>query len=269
MRLISLFALLFLLVACNEEKEFMTPKQGEIIIDANCDEYSLNGIVLGNTNVDISNNGNLLINSLDVEIKKIRKRSSVKVDGFKFHFDANLLYDEFYKLLATVGFSGVSEFRYVIGSDFKNVYTYKMPNRNSNDCRNSTGHFMRLFSNKNLSKDEILDWHVKEKARRIECSRKYIGLTLDIDNNKEKNTYTLSLNETGLTDGNRLYSFEKEDELWKYIEDIRLRRGLQEKEDRDNIMLVSRKSVQLKNIAPVIKKLTAYGYKVSFAITGF
>ena len=43
-----LFFSLFLLAACNEEKkDFMTPKQGGIVIDVNNDEYSLNGTVIG------------------------------------------------------------------------------------------------------------------------------------------------------------------------------------------------------------------------------
>ena len=48
MRLVNLFAILslFFLEACNEEKEFLTPKPGEIVLDGRADVYSLNGKVL-------------------------------------------------------------------------------------------------------------------------------------------------------------------------------------------------------------------------------
>lgn len=70
---VSLSLIMFFFAACGEEKEFMTPKPGEIVIDVNIEEYSLNGNVLGKTVADISNNDNLLIKSIDNEIKKIRQ----------------------------------------------------------------------------------------------------------------------------------------------------------------------------------------------------
>ena len=52
---------LLLLVACdNAKKEFMTPRQGEIVVDVNVNEYSLNGTVIGKTAADISNNDLLI-----------------------------------------------------------------------------------------------------------------------------------------------------------------------------------------------------------------
>ena len=50
-----LFLSLFLLAACDSaKKEFETLKEGEILIDVNTEEYSLNGTVLGKTATDIS-----------------------------------------------------------------------------------------------------------------------------------------------------------------------------------------------------------------------
>ena len=61
----------FLLAACNGEKEFMTPKTGEVVLDINAEEFSLNGKVLGKTTTDISASDDLLIESLDKELKNI------------------------------------------------------------------------------------------------------------------------------------------------------------------------------------------------------
>ena len=66
-----LFLSLFLLAACDSaKKEFMTPKQGEIVIDVNTEEYSLNGDVIGKTDSDISAIDDLLIKPIDNELKK-------------------------------------------------------------------------------------------------------------------------------------------------------------------------------------------------------
>ena len=50
----------------------MTPKTGEVVLDINAEEFSLNGKVLGKTTTDISASDDLLIESLDKELKRIR-----------------------------------------------------------------------------------------------------------------------------------------------------------------------------------------------------
>ena len=259
----------------------MTPKSNEIVLDVNADEYSLNGYVLGKTVVDVSNNDNLLIKALDKELKRIRqnenkeaKKNNLPSKEFlvKFHFDENLSFNEFYKAVATFGFSGFTSVQYVIGSDFKVVYTLFMPKRN-NECQQArSAGVLRLLKNyrgnTDLSSDEVWEQRIKEKAILIECARKYIDLSLTIEMKNGKSVYTVGLNETGLIDGNKLYQFETDEEVWKYIEDIRLRRSLNDKEDRDKILLALRKDVLLKDLAPIIKRLTDYGYKINYAAIG-
>ena len=280
MRLIHILCSLslFLLFACGEEKEFMTPKPGEIILDVNVDEYSLNGNVLGKTIVDISNNDNLLIKALDKELKRIRqnenkeaKENNLSSKGFlvKVHFDDNLSFDEFHKALATFGFSGFTSIQYVIGSNFKDIYDLHLRQRSSGsdecDQLNSTKRALDLLLGK-ISKNQVLEQQIKIKECQIERAMNYIDLSLSFENQDGNWDYIVGLNETGLTDGKKLYSFNTENELWKFIEDIRLRRGLQDKKDKDEIMFALRKNVSLKDLAPIIKKLTSYGYKISFAL---
>ena len=73
------------------------------------------------------------------------------------------------------------------------------------------------------------------------------------------------MNESGLIDGQKIYTYENIDDVWKLIEDIRLRRDLQDKEDRNQIIVVLGKDVLVKNLAPVVKKLKTYGYKIQFS----
>jgi hypothetical protein len=70
------------------------------------------------------------------------------------------------------------------------------------------------------------------------------------------------LNESGLIDGAKFYTYENIDDVWKFIEDIRLRRELQDKEDCDQIFVVLERDMMVKNLAPVAKKLKTLGYKI-------
>ena len=284
---------LLLLVACsNAEKEFMTPKPGEIVVDVNVNEYSLNGTVIGKTAADISNNDGLLIKPLNDEFQKIRMveakealRKGIPADESKarLHIDENLPYGDFYKVLASFGFGGFSSIQYVIGSDFKEPLVMNMPERSKapfseegiNPFRCNQARFRRGIdellektSHKENLTEEIMDRRIKDTELLIECARRYINLSLSINSKGEGFSYALGLNETGLIDGEKFYTYENLDDVWKLIEDIRLRRGMQDKEDRDLIVVVFENDILVKNLVPVFKKLKSFGYKVNLAILG-
>ena len=284
MSYIKYFNLLLILffLACGEEKEFMTPKSGDIVLDVNVEEYSLNGKIIGKTNVDISSDDNLLIIPLDNELKKIRQNEFSEAikkgrpsEGslVKIHLNDNLTYDDFYKVVATFGFSGFTSIQYVIGSNFKEVYTLLLPERGKDSCQQAKNAALFRFIKEmngtlNLSNDEIWEQRIKEKAILIECARKYIDLNLFVNQKEDSISYMVGLNETGLTDGTRMHDFNNETDMWNFIEDIQSRLGLRDKEDRYKIVLVVNNDVLLKKITPIIKKLTAYGYKINFAKLG-
>lgn len=80
--------------------------------------------------------------------------------------------------------------------------------------------------------------------------------------------YELSLNETGLIDGVKIYSFEKDVDLWNFIEKVRSRNDLRVKEDKDEIAISLQKSVLMKDLAPIIKKLNSYDYRIYYVFFG-
>ena len=283
---------LLLLVACdNAKKEFMTPRQGEIVLDVRADAYSLNGTVIGKTVADISNNDDLLIEPLNNELQKIRLaereealRTGVPADEVpkvKIHIDENISYGNFYKVMATIGFSGYVSIQYVVGSNFREPLGINMPERSSSPFsdepvnRFSCGQakfqkqideLLEKTSQKMRSNDEIWDRRIKDTELLIECARRFIDLSLTIRSNGDGFSYVLDLNESGLIDGGKFYTYENIDDVWKFIEDIRVRRELQDKEDRDQIVVVLERDRPVKNLAPVVKKLEALGYKVNLAL---
>ena len=283
MRLLDLFLCLFLIfiTACGEEKEFMTPKSGEIVIEANTNDYSLNGVIIGKTATDVSNNADLLIKPFDTELKKVwlnQKKEPLKNNQHfkdvkvKIHIDDNLTYEDFIKFLATIGFSGYTSIQCVIGSDFKDVYTLFLPERSDSCQLAKNAEILRLLrqfnGNLNLTNDEIWNQRLKEKATLIECARKKLDLSLAIEIKGGVFSYKVGLNETGLTDGLKYYTFESNDDLWKFIDDVRSRYELRDKEDRNEIVLVFENGLILKKTTPIIKKISKYGYKIAFAHFG-
>ena len=266
----------------------MTPKQGGIVIDVNNDEYSLNGTVIGKTATDISASKDLLIEPLDNELKEIRRieqeevlRKGIPADesNARLHIDENLSYDVFYKVMATMAFSGYVSIQYVIGSNFKEPLAIDLPERsqlsfsedhvapfNCSQARNrrAIGKLLERKHHKNILADEIAARRVKDTELLIECARRYIDLSLTLRSNEEF-SYVVSLNETGLIDGSKFYTYQNLDDVWKLIENLRLRRELQDKEDRDQVRMVLEKDMLIKNLVPVVKKLKALGYKVHLA----
>ena len=292
-----LFLSLFLFAACgNAEKEFMTPKQGGIVIDVNNDEYSMNGTVIGKTATDISNSDDLLIEPLDNELKEIRRveqeealRKGIPADesNAKLHVDENISYDVFYKVMATIGFNGYVSFQYVIGSNFREPLDMNLPERslypfsdediNPYSCQRAKKRrqmdklsVMTPQEFKRIITDEKFLYRrtnrrIKDTELLVKCAQKFIDLSLAIKSNGNGVSYVVSLNESGLIDGAKFYTYENIDDIWKFIEDIRLRRELQDKEDCDQIFVVLERDMMVINLAPVAKKLKTLGYKVNFA----
>ena len=279
---LSLSLSLFLLVACNGEKEFMTPKTGEVVLDINAEEFSLNGKVLGKMATDISAGDDLLIESLNNEIKRIRDleqeealRNGKPADEgtAKIHLGKDISYDVFYKSIATIGFDGYVSIQFVIGSEFNEIYKFDLPERRAMSSYSCLQFFLKLNdwrfrnqiqSRQNISYNKILNRDVTKRNFELECIKKNIGLNLRFVRKNDGFFYEVSLSETGLIDGVKTYSFEKDVDLWNFIEKVRSRNDLRAKEDKDEIMLFSPNDVLMKDLVPIIKKLNSYSYRIFY-----
>ncbi len=295
-----LFFSLLLLVACDSDKNaFMTPSPNEPVVDVGIDEYSVNGTVVGKTATDILASEDLLIKPLEEELKKIQTiqieqalRDSQPFDWetstAKLHVDENLSFDDFYKTIATTGFVGYPNIKYVIGSDFKNVYNLKLPTKSSMCFCSGDSPMLPFLRYKymrhcqKLSFNEILA--LREGGNLIlECFEDYNDLDFLLtffDDNNER-VYVVSLNEDALKENSSfhefaIYTFKKEVDLWKFLGEITSRAELQ-KENKavkcsydllgKQVTLIFPKDVLMKDIAPLIKGLNVYGYngdKINF-----
>ena len=279
MRLINLFALLFLLVACNEEKEFMTPKQGEVVLDVTTDIYSLNGKVLGKTATDFSDD-DVLVDSFDIELKKMRENLGIEVLQMltaendpvkrtqilndypvaKIHYDSNVPYDVFYKSYMTVLFN-FDSYQLAFGSDYKEIcrlhephertwllYSFwceQLNNAKFSDVLFGTNRFPEMLANLDIGGDDS-QW----------CAAL---LSLALGKKDGNLVYVVSSNETGRPDGFRIDVFKKEECVWEFIE---------EKTGYSHLTLRVQNDILVKDFAPIIQKINSYGYQIKFAALG-
>ena len=304
--LVNLFLTLslFLLAACNEEKkEFMTPKPDEPVLDVNVDEYSLNGMVLGKTATDISAIDDVYDNPLHKEACELRAKAQEKAlrnnqpgDGFvsvKLHVDENLLYGDFYKSLFSMRSCGYWVFKIAIGSNYKDTFQLSLSTPNYMWCglvslSMKALRYKYLRNRQKLSLEEMLDKDVGKRKNRIECVKDYsaLALLLSYYPKDDGKAYVVSLNETFFNesrpfDGFNFYTFDNEADLWKFIENIRSRVESQDKHKEqnkvlkllvdtlvgpNNISLAFEKDIPMKDIAPIIKKLNGYGYRINFSV---
>lgn len=294
---------LFLLVACDSaKKEFETLKDGEILIDVNTEEYSLNGNVIGKTATDISAFDDIFGGLLDdnplhnklcdsratfQEDALRRGESGDGIDFAKLHVDGNLSYGDFYKAFSSMFFCGYSVFDIAIGSNYKDVFKISIPSTNYMWCglvilRMKGLRYKYLRNSQKLSLAEMSEIDVRDR----ECVEDHETLDLLLSFYRKDNgvAYVVSLNETFFNKGSRFdgynfYTFNNETDLWKFIEDVRLRvdRQTEKKSEMklervlrsfgpNEITLIFEKDVLMKDIAPIIKKLNTYGYKITFTL---
>ena len=298
-----LFLSLFLLAACDSDKNaFMSPKPYEPVVDVNVDEYSLNGTVLGKTATDISAIDSLQIEPLYKELRKTREHEQIeelktqqvadRPGKIKLHVDENLSYGDFYKSLSSTIYAGYVVISYAIGLNYKDVFRLSIPSTNYMWCglvilRMKGLRYKYLRNRQRLSLDEMSEIDVKDR----ECVEDHetLDLLLSFYRKDDGIAYVVSLNETFFNKGSRFdgynfYTFNDENDLWKFIEDVRSRverqteKKPETKQDRvlrllidaldgpNKITLVFEKDVLMKDVAPIIKKLNAYGYRLSFSI---
>ena len=304
MRLINLFALLFLflLVACdNGKKDFMTLKKGEILLDVDAEMYSLNGKVLGKTADDFLASDDILIAPLDRELKRIRQTEQEELVA-KLLIDENHSYDVFLKSIATMTFNGYDEIKFVIGSSYKDIFHYYHIHYDAwhfNSCELFLWRmkWSRLNYERNrqtLSVDDFIEILEKQGAgiriNKKECVENYnaLDLQLNLYRKDDGNAYVISLNESyfnksRLFDGYSFYTFNNEDDLWKFVEDVRSRVKSQTEQKPDKkengvlrlltdvlngpnkIVLAFENDALMKDLAPLFKKLNTYGYRFTFS----
>lgn len=276
MKRIALLALLLFLAGCGEEKAFMTPTKDVVVIDVNSREYFINGKKAGESVKDFLQNGDWKVQPILDFFSQFKQDRSRPLDEKEVHVHiaGNCTFNAFGKVMTTLNFEPlVGKVLYVIDKDFGSPIPAINPNYDSEvqRCRNvsqgiiKVGHM--ITSEKGLTDDEILQKRLKEKQQEADCAENFMMINLILNLYDKTSPFIVTLNELGFLGGKKTYNIASEDEFWKFIDEIRSRESLQNKNDRDQILVVVNREAPVASSSHILRKLNKYGYEMTFGYT--
>ena len=281
-KLLFLFITLFLLAACNEEKDSSPFKSSEIVLEVNSENFALNGKVIGNTLEDIFQIDDLLIAPLDDEFKKMRE-NNVKL---RIRFSEDVYYSVFDKILRTAVHNSIQPVRYTIGSNSSNVYTFDIREKLRNvEWKDEWANFcfVTLFEKKELisvlesgnsdyfSNQKLMN-DTTYRSSKLKCTQNYMNLSVLFPVKNSDSKYRVVFYETDSILP-KVYDLKNEADLLNVLETVRKNENLQSKKDYDWINIFVRDSVDkvmtLNRVEPLIKIMANLGYRMLFTDGGF
>lgn len=276
MKQIALFALLLFLAGCGEEKAFMTPSENVVVIDVNSREYFINGQKAGESVKDFLQNGDWKVQPILDFFSQFKQDRSRPLDEKEVHVHiaGNCTFNAFGKVMTTLNFEPlVGKVLYVIDKDFGSPIPAINPNYDSEvqRCRNVSQDILKvghmITSEKGLTDDEILQKRLKEKQQEADCAENFMMINLILNLYDKTSPFIVTLNELGFLGGKKTYNIASEDEFWKFIDEIRSRESLQNKKDRDQILVVVNREAPVASSSHILRKLNEYGYEMTFGYT--
>ena len=276
MKRLALIALLLFLAGCGEEDAFMTPSENVVVIDVNSREYFINGQKAGDSFKDFLQNGDWRVQPILDFFSQFKQDRSRPLDEKEVHVHiaGNCTFNAFGKVMTTLNFEPlVGKVLYVIDKDFGSPIPAINPNYDSEvqRCRNvsqgiiKVGHM--ITSEKGLTDDEILQKRLKEKQQEADCAENFMMINLILNLYDKTSPFIVTLNELGFLGGKKTYNIASEDEFWKFIDEIRSRESLQNKKDRDQILVVVNREAPVASSSHILRKLNKYGYEMTFGYT--
>ena len=241
-KLLFLFITLFLLAACNEEKDSSPFKSSEMVLEVNSENFALNGKVIGNTLEDIFQIDDILIAPLDDEFQKVRE-NNVKL---RIRFSEDVYYSVFYKILITAAFWGIQPVRYTIGSNSSNVYTFDIREKLRNvEWKDEWANFcfVTLFEKKELifvlefgnsdyfSNQKLMN-DTTYRSSKLKCTQNYMNLSVLFPVKNSDSKYRVVFYETDSILP-KVYDLKNEADLLNVLETVRKNENLQSKKDYD------------------------------------
>ena len=277
-----LFLSLFLLAACDKEKDSNSFKSSEIVLEVNSENFALNGKVIGNTLEDIFQIDDILIAPLDDEFKKMRE-NNVKL---RIRFSEDVYYSVFDKILRTAVHNSMQPIRYTIGSNSSNVYIYDIREKLRNDeWKDEWANFcfVTLFEKKELisvlesgNNDYFFNQKLMNdtayRSSKLECTHNYMNLSVlfPVKNSDSKYRVVFYVTDSILP---KVYDLKNEADLLNVLESVRKNENLQNKKDYDWINIFVRdsmdKDMTLNRVEPLIKIMANLGYRMLFTDGGF
>jgi len=126
-KLLTILFISVCILACEDsaKKEFLEHSQEKAVIDISNKAFFLNGQSSPNIYAEAFNSEDLLIRNLQ-ELLDAERTSGAR--AVNIHIDSTEAFKFLFKTLATIGFSGYTNFQIVLGNDYQNHVNTAMPN---------------------------------------------------------------------------------------------------------------------------------------------
>lgn len=105
---------------------------------------------------------------------------------------------------------------------------------------------------------------IRNQERERKCAENFMEMDFYIGEKDGKLDYSLALNESEAVDGFKEHKFQSDEDLWKFLENLKLKKELEYKLDRDEVMFVAPGDSTIKNFTPYISQFAKLGYKIGF-----
>ena len=261
-----------LLTACNNEKKPITFSEGENVMDVTPEFYSVNGARIGRTYDDlIKSDKDSVKTIIDVFESKIgfkrmwyndKLQEPTPRETVRIHFDENLPYKAFHRVLKAIAIAGISEIEYVIGDDYKNPF--KVPYFTVKESPITASLFASIIRLKlKGTNDDDPNLRILDESHR-KMSRydfdKCRGPKVSIHVNKKNDSliyYTYIHNNIFPRKGDP-QKFLSERELWNYIDSTEIKRLLENKACDKHIGFYPDSNLPLKELVPTMRKIEEF-----------
>lgn len=241
-------------LGCSEENEFMKFSEETLVINIVKDSVFINGEKTATLSQDFYGK--------DLLIRPIEKYLSSKATNTKnvhIRFNTGDAYDTFYKIAATLGFTGtnVDNVEFIIGESYKtsiHVFFQKRPN----ECENNSLQNKLLFRGDKMSKEEF-----EQTQKKIdECNSKYLRTSVSFEDRNGEAQYTLQARKQGFQ------TFKTEDEIMNALDSFLKQDYIQNMVDKNRITFVATRTTPMGQIAPILTRLSEKNFSILFAFSG-
>ncbi len=272
MKCIIVLITVLLLAACNKEQKPVTFSEDESFMDVTPKFYSVNGAKIGLTDKDLIENGK---DSAKAIIETFRTKENFNKmwyndklkkpapeERVRIHFDENLPYKAFHRVLTAIHIAGISEIEYVIGDDYKNPF--KVPYFTIKQSPITESLFASIIRLKlNGVNEDNPDLRTLNKSYRKmafydlnKC--RWPNVSIYVKEENDSLFYYMYIHESIFSRKNDPQKFHSESELWNYIDSMGIKRQLESKACDKHISFYPDSNILLKELVPTMQKIEAF-----------
>lgn len=238
-------------------------------MDINPEFYSVNRARIGRTYEDLIESDKDSVKNIiemfetkkDFEImwynKKLNKPSPE--ERVRIHFDENLPYKAFHRVLTAIVIAGISEVEYVIGDDYKNPFKVPYFTVKKSPITESLFASIIRLRQKGVSDDNLDLRTLNESHRKMllydfgKC--RWPKISIHVQKKNDSFIYYTYIHENIFPRKGDPQKFLSEPELWNYIDSIEIKKQLENKGCDKHISFNPDSNILLKELVPTMRKI--------------